>query len=93
MSVAELPAHTHGPGNLATGGASWNTDNTVYAAGGGSNFVYISWGGAGVGGDAAKRNDIAHTHAVTSGLTGSTGSGSAHNIMQPYQVVNYIIKY
>jgi microcystin-dependent protein len=32
-----------------------------------------------------------HTHTV-SGTTGSTGSGEAHTNLQPYQVVNYIIK-
>lgn len=38
----------------------------------------------------------AHTHAITvnnhSGSSGSAGSGAAHNNLQPYIVVNYIIK-
>lgn len=31
-----------------------------------------------------------HTHTFT---TGSTGSGQAHNVMQPFMVVRYLIKY
>lgn len=33
-----------------------------------------------------------HTHSV-SGTTSNAGSGSAFNITQPYQVINYMIKY
>mgnify|MGYP006870487256 CR=1 FL=1 len=32
----------------------------------------------------------AHSHG---GATGSVGSGSAHNNLQPYITINYIIKY
>lgn len=35
-------------------------------------------------------SDGAHTHTFT---TGTAGSGNAHNILQPYLVINYIIKY
>jgi microcystin-dependent protein len=45
-------------------------------------------------------NDPGHTHGITdpahghdvTGATSATGSGTAHNNMQPYLVVNYIIK-
>lgn len=40
---------------------------------------------------ATAANESAHTHSV-SGSTGSTGSGSAVNIVNPYLVVNFIIK-
>ena len=42
-------------------------------------------GGAAAGGGSSAR-------ALTSGVTGNTGGGEAHNNMQPYVTVNYIIK-
>lgn len=37
-------------------------------------------------------SDHAYFSGVTNKKTGASGSGGAHNNMQPYQVVNYIIK-
>lgn len=41
LSAAEMPAHTHGPGNLSTDGAHWDTDDSVYTIGGSNNFKYM----------------------------------------------------
>lgn len=40
----------------------------------------------------AVQSGGAHTHTI-SGSTANTGSGTAHNVIQPSLVVNYIIKY
>lgn len=94
-----LPAHTHtfsaitssngdhshtfganqnGVAAHATGGGGYNVGFTN--AGSGEMFFYRGMDAAG-----------SHNHSV-SGTTGSAGSGTAVNNLQPYQVVNYIIK-
>lgn len=95
-----LPSHTHsfsGSTNTTgshTHGFGANTNGVaVHATGGGGYAVGFSNAGSGemmfyrfpdYGGD--------HSHSF-SGTTGSAGSSTAHNNLQPYQVVNYIIKY
>jgi microcystin-dependent protein len=70
--------HTHVVGNRAASTPSPNTSN---------DFVYSDNGG---GHGHTLSGDGSHTHTVT--VTGG-GNGEAHNNLQPYITINYIIKY
>lgn len=78
LTTAQLPAHQHFVSNGvdSTGGLT-STNYVNGQANPGTNNDYTLAGGATV----ADR-----------GLTSSTGSGSAHNNIQPTLVLNYIIK-
>ena len=55
----------------------------------GSGFAYTNWDGPNVGNVTGVENQL-HAHVLT-GATQGAGSGGAQNL-QPYQVVNYMIK-
>lgn len=67
--------------------------------GGGGSFDFLgpqpgSWGAiitAPGGAHSHGITDNGHSHGIT-GTTGSAGSDGTHNNLQPYQIVNYIIK-
>lgn len=74
ITVAELPAHTHGGGGTISVPAGVNsTDGAVFG------LVAVNSNG----------NPQSFT---VSGNTGSVGSGTAHNNVQPTIILNYIIK-
>lgn len=95
LTTTEMPSHTHTvSGTAASAGAHTHqvpADNDAgYCAGCG---VYSVHYGGGVG--SVPQNTTsngAHTHSV-SGTAAATGGGTAHNVLDPYLVVNYIIKY
>jgi microcystin-dependent protein len=68
-------------GNQNTGSASTNHTHTFTTGGISANHTH----GFDTGGRSATHN---HTYTTDNG----TGSGTAHNNLQPYIVVNYIIK-
>lgn len=75
-------AKTH---TLSTWEMPSHTHNTRQAAGG--------WGGADYGGISAWSTGVVSHTFGDSGWIEATGSGGAHNNLQPYLTVNYIIKY
>lgn len=78
LTTAQLPAHQHFVSNgVDSTGSLSNTNYVNGQANPGTNNDYTLTGGATV----ADR-----------GLTSSTGSGAAHNIVQPTIILNYIIK-
>jgi len=94
-------SHTHT--GTTNGGLGWPFSNAIYVSGGSTNFHPITWGGALVGNDATYQNRTSHTHSFTTNSTTptnqattatnqNTGGGLAHNNLQPYIVLNYIIK-
>ena len=101
LTVAEMPSHTHSvdPASVSTStaGAHTHTFDDYY------NPTTLSDDAnqRTVGGSTSYRNDVstasagdhAHTVDIPSTTSTSSGSGSAHNNLQPYIVVNYIIKY
>lgn len=91
ITEANLPAHDHGPGTLATNGVGdhnhgvarrVNVGQTVGAAQGG--------GSASPDGETISSGGGAHSHTVTGGRTGATGSGTDY--LPPYTRLNFIIK-
>ncbi len=73
---------SYGKGDASTNSAGAHTHSvsgTAASAGGHSHTITVNSGGA-------------HAHTGTVSI-GNTGGGQAHNNMQPYIVLNYIIKY
>lgn len=80
---AYFAENTGGGTNIYGTSASTDTDNEyIYR----SPQPVTSTGNANI----SVANSVSHTHTFT---TNSTGSGSSINIMNPYIIINYIIKY
>lgn len=93
LSTGEMPSHNHTGSSASTSSAG----SHGHSAGGGSTF-WVSGSETGIqsGTDHtinSRQMDSAgsHTHPVTLTIA-SQGSGSAHNNLQPYLTINYIIK-
>lgn len=90
LSAAETPSHTHSfSAATSTDGAHTHSTKGEDGDGiaGSANTYHVSGSGAQTGASAGS-----HSHTV-SGTTGSAGSGGAHNNMQPFITLNYIIKF
>jgi microcystin-dependent protein len=96
--TAELPAHNHAVGTLtiASGGSH---DHDYTAPNNSPSATKVKNDGCSdcvpitprtISGVTAS--DGSHTHTM-SGSTANTGTGTAMNVLQPYIVLNYIIKY
>lgn len=89
----EMPSHQHSVSGTAAsnGGHIHNVAGQDTAAGGSNAFgvgdLRATFSGAT---PYSTSSNGSHTHTV-SGTAASTGGGGAHNNLQPYQVVNYII--
>ncbi len=93
IAEANLPAHTHGVGTLAT--ASAGSHQHTYVDRNHDDSVAVDTGFDYTVGYVQTQNRTtdaagAHTHTL-SGSTASTGSGTAY--YPPYLAVNYIIKH
>lgn len=90
LTSGEGPTHTH-TGTTDSGGAHTHgqSDVTVYTGGGTSGFT-VQPGANTLYLDTGKETDSggSHTHGFT---TGSSGSGTAHNNVQPTIILNKII--
>ena len=97
LSTANLPAHTHGVGTLATESAGAHTHNVwkYNTNASGANAYYLNTNDSQTGKTELKSGFMnstgAHTHTI-SGSTASTGSSSAVTIANPYVMLHYIIK-
>jgi microcystin-dependent protein len=94
LTEAQLPAHTHAAGTLATnttgahthevsGGIYGGSSTANFGAGGNNGPVNASIVAISSGGD--------HSHTI-SGSTGSIGSGTAHSNMPPAFIGTWIMK-
>jgi microcystin-dependent protein len=96
LSSAEMPSHLHTVNppstNTNTTGAHTHTLYRVAAfAGGAGTGLNDTTSGTGVTA-MSSMGDHFHSVDIAQFNSGSTGSGSAHNNLQPYITLNYIIK-
>ncbi|WP_196603423.1 phage tail protein [Pectinatus haikarae] len=99
LTTAELASHNHSASaatdtQSATGALNLAMFDTGCTATGVFSFNSYNYPGP-EGKNGANMSvgfNYSHGHSVSVSV-GSNGSGSAHNNMQPYLVVNYIIKY
>ena len=96
-SADRLTNQTGGVNGDTLGGTGGSETHTLTVAqlaahthGAGSYTTNIK--GSGVGGGARAQSNNAGTDIAVTGTSGSTGSGSAHNNVQPTIILNYIIK-
>lgn len=86
LTTAEMPAHNHSI-NIHDPGHS----HGVYGGSSGSYQPGGPYGASGGQNGQASGNTASAGTGITADSS-NTGSGTAHNIMQPYTAVNYIIK-
>lgn len=92
-TIAEMPSHNHttnttGAGHTHDMGFEYSTDTQLGGTGTRVTDLQNLTGGSGTNATAVPNSaGSGHTHGV-----GNTGSGAAHNNLQPYMVMNYIIK-
>ena len=85
LSVGQLPAHNH-TGTTSTNGLHNHRMGFAGGSGGEAGYaggtIWNRW-------SATTEGNGDHNHTFT---TNNTGSGEAHNNLQPYLVLNYVIK-
>ena len=84
LTTAQIPAHNH-TGNTSTDGWHTHTMNNNYSSGNTSAAYDESGDGTKSSTDGAG----SHSHSL---YINNTGGGGAHENMQPFRVLNYIIK-
>lgn len=105
ITTHQLNSGTHGHADsayIAAGSLQWTSTNTYsnMNSGGSHEHIFTTSTNNGHGHDitgSTSAVDLAHGHSVgvaehAAKDTTDTGSGSAHNNLQPYLVINYIIK-
>lgn len=87
LSAAEIPAHSH-PNTLTDPGHIHSGNVRLGTSGGGFGYPY--------GSTADNANHALTINTATTGITitnaNNTGGGGAHNIMQPWGAVNFMVK-
>lgn len=93
LSASEIPSHTHSfSATTSSNGSHTHTlSNSVFKSSGETSGLEVGAVDDATWGTRTTSSNGSHTHTV-SGTTGSAGSGGAHNNLQPYLIINYIIK-
>lgn len=92
IAEANLPAHTHGVGTLATDSAGNHTHGITMANPGGTTYPDLDSAKGSNSVSTLNTNSAgAHTHPM-SGDTGSVGSGTELDIANPSRAINWFIK-
>lgn len=77
LTIGELPSHNHGPGTLSGYYKCRETDDNGSAAHGAERVTFTKF----------DVNSDGDSVVINSGTTANTGSGAAHNNLQPYIAV------
>jgi microcystin-dependent protein len=109
LTTAEIPSHNHAVDPPATDSYTSGqhthtvTTNSNMQLGGWSEVVQtgrgmvagdaVNWGHLASTGTAAENGNHSHYVDIAAFNSSATGNGTAHNILPPYIVLNYIIKY
>lgn len=91
LTEAEMPSHTHIQNAHNHSHRQW-IFNGASASGYHYGFGYSTGGAANDSGAASSSGEIWYGNFPTTATNQNTGGGQAHTNLQPYQVVNYIIK-
>lgn len=91
LGVGHLPSHNHDGSGLSTDIAGVHDHDIVRGTGTGTSAARVASSSAASTSSASTSSDGGHTHNVA-GVTGSTGSGSAINIMNPWRALWFIIR-
>ena len=88
LTTAQIPSHTHAKGTLATASAGGHTHDlknqkTSWETSGGNRVLIDATSGYSAVSNKTTTSAGSHSHTI-SGSTAATGSGSAHNNLQPY---------
>ena len=88
LTAAQMPSHTHAKGTLATASAGGHTHDlknqkTSWGTSGGNRVLIDATSGYSAVSNKTTTSAGSHSHTI-SGSTAATGSGSAHNNLQPY---------
>jgi len=86
LTIPEMPSHTH---NITGGNDIFGNNATLYNQGAGIQLSRISTSGGGLESVFGRSGGPSNGGVV---FNSSTGGGLPHNNMQPYIVLNYIIK-
>ncbi len=93
LTIPEMPAHAHNATAWTDSQGTHNHNIVTHITGASSSGPYIA-GGSNNNYTSSQLSDYAGAHGHNVGVSlANTGGDGAHNNMQPYIVVNYIIKY
>lgn len=92
LTSPELPSHSHPSGTLAIGTSGSHAHSIQTSGNVGANRLYFAGAPSPFFGTSTDAASHAHPAPTMSGSAGATGSGNAHQNVQPTIVENFIIK-
>ena len=106
LNDTQIPTHIHGATGLTIGttgsththaagsydGTLGINNNLVTDGGGGNAYQALTPSGSPNSRIVTNTTGSTHTHDITGSTAGLTGAGQLHDNMQPFMLVNYIIK-
>lgn len=106
LDGTQIPSHIHGATGLTIGttgsththaagsydGTLGINNNLVTDGGGGNAYQALTPSGSPNSRIVTNTTGSTHTHDITGSTAGLTGAGQLHDNMQPFMLVNYIIK-